>query len=130
MFVAVFIMAARTTAGDQSGWACLASRFADDDDSVLGPRPPERILLVGIGSTILDGAKIGKNVALNTTHLWDWDVLTIEDDVVLGANCVVIGHVGEFQLIPWASSRYSRREGWRTSSCSSSPAGARSPYIE
>lgn len=41
------------------------------------------------------GARIGANVTINTTHLWDWDVLTIEDDAVLGANCVVIGHVAE-----------------------------------
>lgn len=48
------------------------------------------------------GARIGRNVALNTTHLWDWDVITIEDDAVLGANCVVIGHVAERGAIRFA----------------------------
>lgn len=48
------------------------------------------------------GASIGDNVSINTTHLWDWDVLTIGDDVVLGANAVVIGHVGERGAITFA----------------------------
>ncbi len=41
------------------------------------------------------GAKIGKRVVFNTQHVYDLDLLTVGDDVVVGANASILGHVGE-----------------------------------
>lgn len=43
----------------------------------------------------LMGAKIGRNVMINTCNMFDFDLLTIGDGAMLGGDCVVIGHVGE-----------------------------------
>lgn len=43
----------------------------------------------------LMGAKIGHRVSINTIHIYDWDLVTIEDDVILGGDCVVQGHILE-----------------------------------
>jgi non-ribosomal peptide synthetase-like protein len=41
------------------------------------------------------GARIGKNVSINSVKLFEWNLLTIEDGVVLGGDCVVMGHALE-----------------------------------
>ncbi|MGB0653720.1 MAG: DapH/DapD/GlmU-related protein [Thermoplasmatota archaeon] len=41
------------------------------------------------------GAKIGKRVVFNTQHVYDLDLLKVGDDVVIGANASILGHVGE-----------------------------------
>src|ERR1043165_3039096 len=41
------------------------------------------------------GAKIGRRVSINTIHVYEWDLMTIEDDAVLGGDCVVQGHILE-----------------------------------
>jgi non-ribosomal peptide synthetase-like protein len=41
------------------------------------------------------GAKIGKNVLINTANIYDFDVLSFGDDSFIGGDAVVIGHVGE-----------------------------------
>lgn len=41
------------------------------------------------------GARIGKNVLINTANIYDFDVLTIGDNAFIGGDAVVIGHVGE-----------------------------------
>jgi acetyltransferase-like isoleucine patch superfamily enzyme len=41
------------------------------------------------------GATIGHNVSINSVKLFEWNLLTIEDDVVLGGDCVVMGHALE-----------------------------------
>ena len=41
------------------------------------------------------GAHIGHRVNINTVLVFDWDLITIEDDVVLGGDCVVQGHLLE-----------------------------------
>lgn len=41
------------------------------------------------------GAKIGKRVLVNAIDISDWDLVTIEDDAMLGAGVVILGHVGE-----------------------------------
>lgn len=38
------------------------------------------------------GAKIGKRVSINSVRLFDWNLLTIDDDVVLGGDCVLMAH--------------------------------------
>lgn len=43
----------------------------------------------------LMGAKIGRRVSINTIHIYDWDLITIEDDAILGGDCVVQGHLLE-----------------------------------
>jgi non-ribosomal peptide synthetase-like protein len=51
----------------------------------------------------LMGAKIGKRVSINTTEVYDWDLITIDDDAILGGNAVVIGHLlesGKIKLRP------------------------------
>jgi non-ribosomal peptide synthetase-like protein len=39
------------------------------------------------------GARIGHRVNINTLTLWDWDMLTIEDDAILGGESVIQGHL-------------------------------------
>ncbi|NUM88060.1 MAG: hypothetical protein HUU37_02545 [Bdellovibrionales bacterium] len=41
------------------------------------------------------GAKIGKNVFINTYELNDWDLLTIDDNTMLGAGVVIQAHAAE-----------------------------------
>jgi non-ribosomal peptide synthetase-like protein len=41
------------------------------------------------------GAKLGHRVSINTVHLADWDLLHIGDDVVIGGDAEVIGHLFE-----------------------------------
>jgi len=43
----------------------------------------------------LMGAKIGRNVMINTCNMFDFDLVTIGDGAMLGGDCVIIGHVGE-----------------------------------
>ncbi len=38
------------------------------------------------------GAKIGRRVTLNSVLIFDWNLVTIEDDVVIGGDCVVMAH--------------------------------------
>ena len=41
------------------------------------------------------GAKIGKDVLINSANIYDFDVLTFGDNSFIGGDAVVIGHVGE-----------------------------------
>jgi non-ribosomal peptide synthetase-like protein len=41
------------------------------------------------------GARIGRNVLINTCNLFDFDVLEIGDNAFIGGDAVVIGHAGE-----------------------------------
>lgn len=41
------------------------------------------------------GARIGRNVLINTCNMFDFDLVTIGDDTMIGGDAVVIGHVGE-----------------------------------
>jgi non-ribosomal peptide synthetase-like protein len=41
------------------------------------------------------GAHIGKNVLINSSNLFDFDLLSIGDDSFIGGDAVIIGHVGE-----------------------------------
>ena len=41
------------------------------------------------------GAKLGRRVSVNTIHIYEWDLITIDDDAVLGGDCVVQGHLLE-----------------------------------
>jgi non-ribosomal peptide synthetase-like protein len=51
----------------------------------------------------LMGARIGRRVSINTVHIYEWDLITIEDDAILGGDCVVQGHIlegGRMKLRP------------------------------
>jgi hypothetical protein len=39
------------------------------------------------------GAHIGRRVSINTIHIYDWNLITIEDGAILGGDCVVQGHL-------------------------------------
>jgi non-ribosomal peptide synthetase-like protein len=41
------------------------------------------------------GCKIGHRVSINTVLIFDWDLIEIDDDAVLGGDCVVQGHLLE-----------------------------------
>jgi len=41
------------------------------------------------------GARIGKNVLINTSNLFDFDLIEIGDNAFIGGDAVIIGHVGE-----------------------------------
>jgi non-ribosomal peptide synthetase-like protein len=43
----------------------------------------------------LMGARIGRDVVINSCNIFDFDLLDIGDGTLLGGDCVVIGHVGE-----------------------------------
>ncbi len=45
------------------------------------------------------GAKIGRNVLINSCNMFDFDVMTIGDNAFIGGDAVVIGHVGEGGLL-------------------------------
>jgi len=47
----------------------------------------------------LMGARIGRNVLINTCNLFDFDLLEIGDDTFIGGDAVIIGHVGEKGLL-------------------------------
>jgi hypothetical protein len=38
------------------------------------------------------GVKLGHRVTINTVRIFDWDLVNIDDDVVLGGDCVVMAH--------------------------------------
>jgi acetyltransferase-like isoleucine patch superfamily enzyme len=40
------------------------------------------------------GMKVGKNVVINTTHITDAPLITLEDGVTLGGSAVILGHYG------------------------------------
>ena len=48
---------------------------------------------------ILLGAKIGRRVNIQTTFITDWDLITIEDDAILGGDCSVVAHLIEGENI-------------------------------
>lgn len=41
------------------------------------------------------GARIGKNVLINSCNMFDFDLIEIGDDTFVGGDAVVIGHLGE-----------------------------------
>src|SRR5262245_56367138 len=41
------------------------------------------------------GARIGKNVLINSSNLFDFDLIEIGDGAFIGGDAVIIGHVGE-----------------------------------
>lgn len=41
------------------------------------------------------GVKLGKRVTINTIDIFDWDLITIDDDAILGGGCVILGHLVE-----------------------------------
>jgi acetyltransferase-like isoleucine patch superfamily enzyme len=41
------------------------------------------------------GATIGRRVNVNTTEVYDWDLITIDDDVMLGGDSTVLAHLFE-----------------------------------
>lgn len=47
----------------------------------------------------LMGARIGRNVLINSCNLFDFDLLEIGDDSFIGGDAVLIGHVGERGLL-------------------------------
>ena len=47
----------------------------------------------------LMGARIGRNVMINTSNLYDFDLIEIGDDAFIGGDAVIIGHVGEKGLL-------------------------------
>lgn len=38
------------------------------------------------------GVKLGRRVSINTVRIFDWNLVTIDDDVVLGGDCVIMAH--------------------------------------
>ena len=47
----------------------------------------------------LMGARIGRNVMINSSNLFDFDLIEIGDDAFIGGDAVIIGHVGERGLL-------------------------------
>lgn len=41
------------------------------------------------------GTRIGRRVSINTIHVYEWDLVQIGDDAILGGDCVVQGHIVE-----------------------------------
>jgi non-ribosomal peptide synthetase-like protein len=41
------------------------------------------------------GARIGRNVLINSSNLFDFDLIEIGDNAFIGGDAVIIGHVGE-----------------------------------
>lgn len=41
------------------------------------------------------GAKIGKRTVVNTTHVYDLNLLTFGDDVTIGGSAVIMCHIGQ-----------------------------------
>jgi non-ribosomal peptide synthetase-like protein len=38
------------------------------------------------------GVKMGQRVTINTVRIFDWNLIAIDDDVVLGGDCVLMAH--------------------------------------
>ena len=45
------------------------------------------------------GARIGRNVLINTSNIFDFDLIEIGDSAFIGGDAVIIGHVGERGLL-------------------------------
>ena len=45
------------------------------------------------------GARIGRNVLINSCNLFDFDLIEIGDNAFVGGDAVIIGHVGEKGLL-------------------------------
>ena len=45
------------------------------------------------------GARIGRNVLINSSNLFDFDLIEIGDNAFIGGDAVIIGHVGEGGLL-------------------------------
>lgn len=41
------------------------------------------------------GCHLGRRVTINTVEIWDWDLITLQDDAMLGGNCIINGHLFE-----------------------------------
>ncbi len=48
------------------------------------------------------GAKIGRRVTIQTTFITDWDLITLEDDAILGGDSSVVAHLVEGEAITHA----------------------------
>jgi non-ribosomal peptide synthetase-like protein len=55
------------------------------------------------------GATIGHRVSINTVDVYDWDLITIEDDVTIGGEAVIVGHMFESGRIKHAPVRIGTR---------------------
>jgi non-ribosomal peptide synthetase-like protein len=55
------------------------------------------------------GARIGRNVIINSCNLSEFDLLSIGDDSFIGGDAVVIGHAGESGLLRIRSVRIGSR---------------------
>jgi non-ribosomal peptide synthetase-like protein len=68
-----------------------------------------------LGSPVLNlfyrlmGARIGRNVVINTCNMFDFDLIEIGDDTMIGGDSVVIGHVGEGDTLRLRPIRIGRR---------------------
>lgn len=45
------------------------------------------------------GARIGRNVLINSCNLFDFDLISIGDDAFIGGDAVIIGHAGEAGIL-------------------------------
>ncbi|MCP4499199.1 MAG: hypothetical protein GY822_04425 [Deltaproteobacteria bacterium] len=55
------------------------------------------------------GAKIGRRVNVQTTFITDWDLVTLEDDVVLGGDCHIACHMLEGETLRFAPITISKK---------------------
>ncbi|HEY7727159.1 MAG TPA: DapH/DapD/GlmU-related protein [Candidatus Eisenbacteria bacterium] len=55
------------------------------------------------------GAKIGRDVLINTCNMFDFDLLEIGDGTFIGGDAVVIGHLGEDGLLKIRPVRIGKR---------------------
>jgi len=55
------------------------------------------------------GARIGRNVLINTCNMFDFDLIEIGDGTFIGGDAVVIGHLGESGLLKIRPVRIGRR---------------------
>lgn len=55
------------------------------------------------------GARIGSNVIVNTATVCDWDLISIDDDTMIGDDAVILAHVGEKGLLRMAPVRIGKR---------------------
>lgn len=73
-------------------WALVGTLVSVAKRIILG-------LLIGQPALVvfyrLMGARIGKDVLINSTNLFDFELLEIGDDTFIGGDAVVIGHAGE-----------------------------------
>jgi non-ribosomal peptide synthetase-like protein len=47
----------------------------------------------------LMGAKVGRNVIINTTKIYDHDLLEIGDNTIIGGDVIIIAHVAERRML-------------------------------